>query len=148
MFDSSSQEWFNVSSKSYSYYGFATNGVAQFVPSFGPLGLLFVLGGWTTQTQQLVPLETAAIFDPETQQWQNQVTTGDIPGETANACIVGVEGDDGTYEVWFPSAVLSSSSNRETRSFSTAVRSTEMSVALWRMVRFGFYRCQPFTGRK
>ncbi len=40
------------------------------------------------------------MYDPTTQQWQDQITTGDIPGESANGCIVGAEGDNGTYEIF------------------------------------------------
>jgi hypothetical protein len=99
MYNFTSQEWFNFSSSSYSYYGLATNGMAHFVPSFGPHGLFMTFGGSSTTDQQLVPMETVSMFDPETQQWRSQATTGDIPGERENACVVGVEGDDGTYEV-------------------------------------------------
>lgn len=99
MYNDSSKEWYNISAESYSYYGFGSGGVAQFVPTFGENGLLLVLGGWTTQTQQLVPMSSVSLYDPSTQQWQNQATTGEAPGENANACIVGLEGDKGTYEV-------------------------------------------------
>jgi hypothetical protein len=94
-----SREWFNLSSSSYSYYGLANNGMAHFVPSFGPNGLFMTFGGSSTTDQQLVPMDTVSMFDPWTQQWREQATTGDMPGETENACVVGVEGDDGTYEV-------------------------------------------------
>jgi hypothetical protein len=99
MYNSTSQKWFNFSSSSYSYYGLANNGMAHFVPSFGPNGLLMAFGGSSTTDQQLVPMDTVSMFDPWTQQWRSQATTGDVPGETENACVVGAEGDEGTYEV-------------------------------------------------
>ena len=43
MFNSSTQDWLNISSSDYS--DVATQGAAYFLSSFGPSGLLFVLGG-------------------------------------------------------------------------------------------------------
>ena len=101
MYNMSSQEWFNVSSKAYSYSQYATSGAAQFVPSFGPNGLLFVFGGLTgtPENKQYVQFDKAWMFDPISLQWASQQVTGDIPKETQNQCVVGAEGDDGTYEV-------------------------------------------------
>ena len=45
IYDTSSKEWFNVSSTGYSSSGTASRGAAQFVPQFGPRGILFVFGG-------------------------------------------------------------------------------------------------------
>ncbi len=140
MFNSSSQEWSNLSSTGYSYYGFTSNSMAHFMPTFGTAGLFLVFGGYTTKDEQMVPFQSISMYDPITQEWQSQVSqrwveefsqtnfrhyaalrdiatliadprrlltllpslqqaSGDIPGIRECGCVVGVEGDDGTYEV-------------------------------------------------
>ena len=102
IYNTSSQEWYNVSSNDYSYSGFALNGAAQFVPSFGPNGLLFVFGGTTgpSDNVQYVSFDHVWMYDPVSQRWASQEVSGDIPNETENQCVVGAQGDDGTYEVF------------------------------------------------
>ena len=39
------------------------------------------------------------MYEPQSQQWRSQSTTGQIPSPVLNPCVVGVEGDNGTYEV-------------------------------------------------
>ena len=101
VYNDTSQEWYNVSSTGFSYYGAAVGGAAQFVPSFGPAGLLLVFGG-TTVNGQYVPYNNVYMYEPLSQQWQTQKATGDLPNQATNFCVVGVEGDDDTYEVWRP----------------------------------------------
>ena len=53
VYNASSEEWHDVSTtgqSGYSSLGFAMNGAAQFVPSFGPNGLVFVFGGYTSSS--------------------------------------------------------------------------------------------------
>lgn len=98
----SSQDWYNVSTKSISYDGTAAYGAAQFVPSFGPAGLLFVLGGssGTDSSLQYFPLGNITMYEPISQTWVWQQATGDAPTPGADStCVVGIEGDDDTYEV-------------------------------------------------
>ncbi|KAK3703009.1 hypothetical protein LTR37_014739 [Vermiconidia calcicola] len=45
VYNDTSENWYNVSTEAISYYGTAISGATQFVPAFGPEGLLFVLGG-------------------------------------------------------------------------------------------------------
>jgi hypothetical protein len=56
IYNTSSEEWFNLSSTGYSWSGTASRGAAQFAPHFGPKGLLFVLGGHANQPDALVPV--------------------------------------------------------------------------------------------
>ena len=100
MYNSSTLQWLNISSTGYSYDGSATNGAAQFVPDFGPEGLLFVFGGYAASN--LVPFDTAFMFEPTTQQWRTQKVSGTPPSPVANPCVVGIAGDKGTYEVSRP----------------------------------------------
>ena len=39
------------------------------------------------------------MYEPVSQRWQTQRTTGDIPPISENQCVVGIQGDDNTYEV-------------------------------------------------
>lgn len=45
IYNTTSREWFNVSTTGYSTDGKSSRGSAQFVPQYGENGLLFVLGG-------------------------------------------------------------------------------------------------------
>lgn len=101
IYDISNKEWYNVSAKDYTYSGFTLNGAGQFVPSFGPNGLFFVLGGTTgtSDNPQFAQFDYAWMYEPYSKKWLSQQTSGDIPTETTNQCVVGVQGDEGTYEV-------------------------------------------------
>lgn len=102
IYDISSQEWYNVSASAISYWGTAVEGAAHFVPSFGPAGLLIVLGGrgaYLGDSQAYFALDNITINDPLSQQWAFQKATGDIPLPVQFPCVVGAEGDSGTYEV-------------------------------------------------
>ena len=100
IFNSTSQEWFNISMDAISNSGTASDGVGQFVPSFGPAGLFFVLGGISTsESQAYFALDNIAMYEPLSQQWLFQEASGDVPSPGEFACAVGVEGDNGTYEV-------------------------------------------------
>ena len=101
IYDTNSQEWFNISSTGYSWSGTSYQGAAEFVPSFGPEGLLFVLGGAANSETALVPFDTVSIYDHSTQKWRTQAVTGDLPHLVSNTCVVGKPGDNGTYEVWY-----------------------------------------------
>ena len=39
-------------------------------------------------------------YEPQSQKWQYQKVTGDIPAKVKYPCVVGQEGDDGTYEIF------------------------------------------------
>ena len=102
MFNSSSveQPWFNLSTSAYSSSGVSIGGAAHFVPDFGPKGLLFVIGGAIDIEQgDLDSTDSVAIFDVDSQQWARQRTSGNKPVSSQNTCLVGVKGDNGTYEV-------------------------------------------------
>ena len=95
VYNATSEQWYNVSSAFDN--GIAVNGHAHFVPSYGPAGLLFIFGGW--QGSDETSFEWTLIYEPISQQWQSQKVTGNLPTKVDNPCVVGVEGDDGTYEV-------------------------------------------------
>lgn len=41
-----------------------------------------------------------SIFEPVSKQWQTQLVTGNPPECTESQCVVGVQGDNGTYEIF------------------------------------------------
>ncbi|KAG8531938.1 uncharacterized protein KY384_003574 [Bacidia gigantensis] len=100
MYNMSSQAWYNISSVGYSASGVALDGAAQFVPMFGMHGLLLIFGG-TVDNGALAGTESVPVFDPISQQWSIQRTTGTKPQAAKNPCVVGVPGDDGTYEIFW-----------------------------------------------
>ncbi|KAK3705234.1 hypothetical protein LTR37_013395 [Vermiconidia calcicola] len=103
VYNDTSEIWYNVSAEAISYYGTAVNGAAQFVPAFGPEGLLFLLGGraaYAGEWSTYFVFDDIPIYEPVSQRWLTQKTSGDIPSPVENPCAVGVDGDDGTYEIF------------------------------------------------
>lgn len=98
IYNITSQNWYNVSALGYSQSGASVNGAAHFVPSFGPAGLLFVLGG-SIGNRILPGLDEIYMFDPISQQWSAQKASGTQPSAATWPCVVGAQGDNDTYEV-------------------------------------------------
>lgn len=98
MYNITSQAWYNVSAAGYSPDGIAIDGAAQFVPSFGPAGLLFVFGG-SLDTNIFPGTDKVSIFEPTSQQWSSQEVSGAKPSSVLSPCVVGAQGDSNTYEV-------------------------------------------------
>lgn len=99
MYNMTSQEWFNVSASEYTYSGEAADGAAHFVPLFGSIGLLFIIGGTVANGVSLPSTDFVWMFDPLSQQWSSQEVSGTKPSQVINPCVVGVQRDDNTYEV-------------------------------------------------
>jgi hypothetical protein len=96
IYNSSSLEWYNVSSSGYSYENGISVGAGLFVPSFGPEGLMFVFGGIAGGTY--ATFDYAYMFEPVSQQWKWQQTSGAIPNAVTRPCVVGANSGNGTYE--------------------------------------------------
>ena len=102
VFNSSSQAWYNISALGYSGDGISINAAAQFVPSFGPNGLLVVIGGEVsapTYAPTLLSTDTISLYEPSSGVWKTQAVTGAVPQPRVNSCVVGAQGDNDTYEV-------------------------------------------------
>ncbi|QIW95224.1 hypothetical protein AMS68_000742 [Peltaster fructicola] len=100
MYNMSSSLWYNISTGG--DYTVGTQGArTQLVTNFGTdgVGILVVLAGFTQQ-EAGIGLDRVNMFDPVTQQWRIQRTTGSIPQPNRNPCLVGVPGDNGTYELF------------------------------------------------
>lgn len=103
IYNTTSQEWYNVSTTTgWNLEGTVSNGAAHFAPSLGPAGLLFAFGGmdtWWSEDGSYFDFNNVTMYEPASQQWQSQTTTGDAPLPLMNPCVVGLEGDNNTYEV-------------------------------------------------
>lgn len=95
VFNSSSETWSNVTTQDAKLFQPETEGyggvLTHFVPTFGTEGLLFALHSVETEGQ-------VYIYEPVTQKWYVQVVSGELP-DMSLGCLVGAEGDTGTYEV-------------------------------------------------
>ena len=99
------QSWANSSATGYSTYGTAYNGHMHYVPSFGSASLLVAVGGQTSYPslwqdyQNLVSFKSISIYDTVSDVWKAQTATGQVPPPRLYFCSVGIQGDNGTYEV-------------------------------------------------
>ncbi|KAK1831021.1 hypothetical protein QBC39DRAFT_99475 [Podospora conica] len=104
-FNMTSGELTNSSAAGLSLYGTLVGGVAEFVP-FGSSGLLLFLGGSyapvVTSTTQwaTVGFDSLTLYDPSRRVWYSQQTSGDRPSKRERFCVVGVQGPNGTYEIF------------------------------------------------
>ena len=73
-------------------------GATHFVPVFGPEGVFVTMGGVDAFGNN-VALDSVLIFDPSTQAWFNQTTTGNPPLPRASFCTAGISSTNNTYEL-------------------------------------------------
>ena len=147
IYNFTSQNWYNLSALGYSDGGVAAHGAAQFVPSFGPSGLLFVFGG-SVAGNILPGTDSISIFEPMSQQWSSQEVSGDKPSSVVSSCVVGAQGDNNTYEVYNDRSLTVIQAYKPThRSFCmVALVKTRMLQSL--KARSMCSRCRPSIGRK
>ncbi|KAK6389168.1 hypothetical protein LTR65_006930 [Meristemomyces frigidus] len=109
VFNMSTNSWSNISASGdsgYSTYGTAFLGSAQFAPSFGSQGVVLFVGGQTSDRESAAitspkrPFSQIGIFDPSSQTFHTQTTSGDTPAYREHFCSVGAQGDNGTYEIF------------------------------------------------
>ncbi|KAH0431290.1 kelch repeat protein [Colletotrichum camelliae] len=91
-------------------YGTSIGGSATYIPVFGDNGLIMVMGGYSQGlgsniAGQKPPIHytdftNLTFMDPVTKVWYWQVTTGDAPTPRGGFCSVGVEGINGTYDIF------------------------------------------------
>ena len=100
-FNFTSQKWSNNSALGYQTTGTAMHGGMVYVPTWGPAGLVVVLGGQTADSllafndgRQYVPLSNISLFDPDGQVWFHQKAIGDVPDQRDRFCVAGVRGGD------------------------------------------------------
>ncbi|KAK8032435.1 kelch repeat protein [Apiospora arundinis] len=109
-FDFDSLKWANTSnSDMFGDYGVEA-GHLESVP-FGPNGLLMLLGGVApslanTTATRWVRWDPVCFVDPRTGTWYTQATSGTRPGTREHFCSVGVQGPNGTYEIFIYGGVM------------------------------------------
>ncbi|OHE93099.1 kelch repeat protein [Colletotrichum orchidophilum] len=106
-YNMTTKSWTNETSDAFSKYGTLTGGAAIYIPTFGPNGLITIMGGatWGLEPDQKKPIgwqdfSNLTFMDPVTKDWYWQKTTGNAPTPRRNLCSVGVEGNNGTYEIF------------------------------------------------
>ncbi|CCC11306.1 unnamed protein product [Sordaria macrospora k-hell] len=88
----------------------STEGSEQFgsilyVPNFGKKGILVSVGGFIgamkagEDDEKLVSMDTARIFDIDSNAWFEQSTSGTSPAPRQEYCMAGVASDNQTYEI-------------------------------------------------
>ena len=102
IYNTKTQDWYNVSTTAYTSTGITLSGAGLFVPPFGPKGLLFVFGGQFGESDslQLTQFDYTWFYEPYSDTWSRQKVMGDIPAVRTGQCVVGAQGDNGTFEVF------------------------------------------------
>lgn len=95
-FDMSTRSFTN-STSSLSYQNDTSRGDMQYVPLFGSEGILIAMGG-TRNTLGLVGFNPVQVYDPASESWYNQSTTGSAPADRIEFCTAGV-GTNDSYEM-------------------------------------------------
>ena len=106
-FDMLSGKWKNQTAPGLSTSETIAYGRSLFV-SFGPNGLILVLGGLQSTSQnrslnfgegQKLDFINLKLYDPVRNVWHSQQATGAFPSPRASFCTVGVQGPNNTYEM-------------------------------------------------
>ncbi|KAK1826385.1 hypothetical protein QBC39DRAFT_364592 [Podospora conica] len=107
-FNMDTKEWTNETGTK-SPIATLTAGRAQYLPSFGPQGLIIVMGGHapradlppTIGNSRLNEFDTLTFFDPVTRQTYSQTATGDIPPfPRAGFCTAEFQNKQGGHEIF------------------------------------------------
>lgn len=98
-----SGSWYNNSAIGYTSNGASIWAGSMYVPTWGPAGVLLVFGGQAVPDLALfkdgdayLSMSNITLFDPLTQSWHYQMSTGDIPTQRDRFCVVGASGGDNT----------------------------------------------------
>ncbi|KAK0381984.1 kelch repeat protein [Colletotrichum limetticola] len=95
----------NTSSTGFGQYGTSVRGSSQFVP-FGSGGMLLFLGGGQAPVSlpkgswEEMDFNKVALYNPSTDKWYTQQTTGSRPATRGNFCAVGASSTNDTYEIF------------------------------------------------
>ena len=102
-----SSTWRNDSLAGFAEFNNSEWGSLQFAPSFGPAGLLFAVGGGSTNSSEwtddgssnMLWFGSVAIYEPKSRTWHQQSTSGAVPLSRERFCTIGVESNNGTFEM-------------------------------------------------
>ena len=116
-YNMSSGVWANDSAAGFSTYGTAQYGQMQYVPNVAENGLLVLFGGetsddveWHDNGSNLLSFDTIYMYDPSSNTWHNQTASGTVPESRDRFCSVGVQGDNGTFEIFIMGGHVASAS--------------------------------------
>jgi hypothetical protein len=151
-FDMGTGSWSNITSASFTESGSFARGQLQYVPGYGASGLLIPLGGSTSTALDnndghtiLNDFATISMYHIASGTWHTQATSGDVPSGRQSFCSVGVQGDNGTFEVSTFDSVCEKSADEAARSSSMAV-----TLSILREIptstQFTCFHFLPFTG--
>ena len=83
--------------------GYVRLGRMQFVPNFGPAGVIVSAGGLKQAADasgnSLISFRSVQVYDPATNNWYEQTTTGSIPKGRKEYCMTGAASSNNTYEI-------------------------------------------------
>ncbi|KAH8892223.1 hypothetical protein GQ53DRAFT_823023 [Thozetella sp. PMI_491] len=111
-YNMTSQLWANDSATAFTSHGTSLGAEAVCLPCFGPHGLVLFIGGVTSVSDDAynaysalgtsagVPFDNITLYDPFAKQWYWQTTTGNRPTPRHEFCAEGVEGPQGTFEIY------------------------------------------------
>ncbi|OLN83698.1 Kelch repeat-containing protein-like protein 6 [Colletotrichum chlorophyti] len=102
------QAWTNHTDVPYSNYRTLVGGSAHYVPTYGPNGLIMILGGGEhvigsgqgVDNVGYLSFGSIWFMDPVTKEWYSQRTSGNAPGPRMWHCTVGLQGPNNTYEIF------------------------------------------------
>ncbi|KAK1778172.1 hypothetical protein QBC45DRAFT_414666 [Copromyces sp. CBS 386.78] len=104
-YDFASKKATNTSVSIASTQGSEQFGSMLYVPNFGKKGILVSAGGFIggmktdEDDDKLVSMDTARIFDIDSNAWFEQSTSGTSPAPRQEYCMAGVASDNQTYEI-------------------------------------------------
>ena len=98
-FNITSGEWNNDTAPDYLMRKDGSYGTLHAIPTFGPAGLLMITGTSAVHGT-FNTFDNITIYEPSSKSWYNQKATGDIPSGRDKPCTVGINGDNGTYEMY------------------------------------------------
>ncbi|KAK3385929.1 hypothetical protein B0H63DRAFT_394993 [Podospora didyma] len=107
-FNMKTKTWYN-GTFAFSPFESLSGASAHYIPSFGPSGLVMVMGGHApsvdTEPQISISpffdLGNVTLFDPQTKKTYSQKTTGDVPPSPRSGfCTAGFKNTDGGYEIF------------------------------------------------
>ncbi|KAL9636018.1 MAG: hypothetical protein Q9164_003101, partial [Protoblastenia rupestris] len=79
-----------------------SRGAMHYVPVYGPSGIFIALGGirFDNKPDPYADFGTLRVFDPASQKWHEQKTTGNKPAGRVDHCVAGAASSNQTYEIF------------------------------------------------
>lgn len=106
-YNMSTGSWSNITSAKFTQTGSFLDGRLEYLPGYGATGLLVPLGGLTSAAGDVTvgfttidDFKILSLYDIASGTWHTQTTSGESPPGRCSFCSVGVQGDNGTFEVF------------------------------------------------